>query len=132
MRMTWKTLSGIGWLSCFLLLPGSEISAQAGSSVELVGRPANVEIQGEPLIDALRLLQAGSGVPIAFSPELIPSRRVTRCDCLESTVGEALEILLEDTELTFVERRSQILVTPTSIESGAAPVTNSVVGVVRE
>ena len=118
-------------LAWMLLAPSGAIYAQDEPAV-LVDRPANLEVRGEALIDALRLLQARSGVPIAFSRDFIPTRHVTRCDCLESTVGEALEVLLAGTNLTFVERRNQILITPTSDEGANAPVISAVVGVVRE
>ena len=121
----------IGLVTLMLVAPSGALSAQAEPTRQLVDRPAHLDVQGESLADALRLLQARSGVPIAFSPELIP-RRETRCDCLDSTVGEALEIMLRDTQLTLMERRNQILVFPIPRDSSPVSRTGEVVGVVHQ
>ena len=61
--------------------------------------------------DALRRLQARSAVPLGFSPESIPANLRVSCSCIDKTVQEALETLLDGTGLIFTGRRNQILVT---------------------
>ena len=74
-------------------------------------RPARLSVERLPLVTSLRQLQSSSGVHIAFSPEAIPDLTVS-CACASHTVGEALEVLLAEAELTFMERRSQVLILP--------------------
>ena len=110
----------------------SRVGAQTAENGGLLARKANLEVEGVSILDALRRLQARSAVPIGFSAESIPPSFGVSCSCLDKTVEEALDILLEGTGLIFTARRSQILVTrPGELE---APVrtTGIVGGFVRE
>ena len=116
-------------LAGFSSRAGAQISGDAG----LLARRANLEVEGVAIIDALRRLQARSSVPIGFSPESIPANLRVSCFCLDKTVQEALETLLEGTGLIFAGRRNQILVTrPEELEAPPAPVTGVVGGFVRD
>ncbi len=78
----------------------------------LLSFPARLKTDGVPLPAALAELQLRSGIPLAFSPTLMsPDRRVS-CDCEQSTVGEALRLLLVASGFRFTELGSQILIEP--------------------
>ena len=106
--------------------------AQTAGETGLLARRANLEVEGVSIIDALRRLQARSTVPIGFSAESIPPSFGVSCSCLDKTVEEALEILLEGTGLIFTERRSQILVTRPGEPEAPVRTTGIVGGFVRD
>ena len=110
----------------------SGAGAQTGGNAELLARKANLEVEGVSIIDALRRLQARSAVPIGFSPESIPQDAKVSCSCVDKTVQEALEILLEDSGLIFTGRRNQILVTRPGEPDAPVRDTGVVGGFVRE
>ena len=110
----------------------SGAGAQTGGNAGLLARKANLEVEGVSIIDALRRLQARSTVPIGFSPETIPQDANVSCSCVDKTVQEALEILLEDTGLIFTGRRNQVLVTRPGKSEAPRRVTGIVGGFVRE
>lgn len=99
----------------------SGVGAQTAENSALLARKANMEVEGVSMLDALKRLQARSAVPIliarsavagvSFSAMWIPQDFGVSCACLDQTVEEALEILLEGTRLTFTERPSHVLVT---------------------
>ena len=109
----WSRVCSVVAVGVAIALGGSlsGAGAQTGGNAGLLARKANLEVEGVSLIDALRRLQARSTVPIGFSPETIPQDANVSCSCVDKTVQEALEILLEDTGLTFTGRRNQVLVT---------------------
>ena len=110
----------------------SGVRAQAGEDTGLMARRANLGVEGVSIIDALRRLQARSAVPIGYSPESIPSDLRVSCACMDKTVAEALEILLEGTGLIFTGRRNQVLVTLAAEPEARAPETGIVGGFVRD
>ena len=103
----------IGPLLPILLLafptPGS---SQVGDPNNLLGKPARLTVLDTLLEDALRALQQSSGVSIAFSPDLLPPELRISCPCRENTIGEALQRILRDTELTFETTRTLIRIVP--------------------
>ena len=110
----------------------SGAGAQIGGDAGLLARRANLEVEGVSIIDALRRLQARSTVPIGFSAESIPSDLSVSCSCVDKTVQEALETLLEGTGLIFTGRRNQVLVTRPDEPETPVPTTGIVGGFVRE
>ncbi len=86
----------------------------AASAQSLLARPARLAVAGVPLPDALRLLQERAAVPLVYSPDLIPAGRRVSCACMERTVGQALELLLAESGLTFRVAGSQVLIVPRS------------------
>jgi hypothetical protein len=100
----------------------------AARAQSLLERPARLVVADEPRADALRLLQERAGVPLVYSPDLLPGDRVS-CDCRDRTVAEALQQLLAGTGLTFRATRTQVLITPgqPSDVGGTATVTGRVV-----
>ena len=110
----------------------SGAGAQTGGDAGLLARKANLQVERVSIIDALRRLQARSAVPLGFSPESIPSDLKVSCYCVDKTVREALETLLEGTGLIFTARRNQILVTRPNEPGAPLPTTGIVGGFVRE
>lgn len=63
----------------------------------LQGAPARLSIHNVALTDALRKLQEASGIPLAFSPSLLPEDLRVSCACENVTVEEAIRMLLQGT-----------------------------------
>ena len=136
MNRTWwrsRTCGAVAVVVAFAL--GGSLSgagAQTGGNAGLLARKANLEVEGVSIIDALRRLQARSAVPIGFSSESIPPDLRVFCSCVDKSVQEALEILLEGTGLIFTGRRNQILVTRPGEPDAPVRDTGVVGGFVRE
>ena len=73
-------------------------------------RTAYLQVEEVTLLEAINALQASSGVPLAFSPDLLPIDRLVTCDCRDLTVRAALDRILEDTGLRYVEAGRRILI----------------------
>jgi len=85
--------------------------ADAPSST-LLTKAARLEVDQIPLGEALRLLEVSSGVPLAYSPILLPLNRTVSCHCEELTVGEALRILLWNTGMEGVVLSDHLVIRP--------------------
>ena len=87
-EQAWRRSRGLVAVGVALALGGSSsgAGAQIGGDAALLARRENLEVEGVPIIDALRLLQARSAVPIGFSPESLPSDSRVSCACLDRTV----------------------------------------------
>lgn len=90
--------------------PASTQHAARSTSGSLLEQPARLHVESALLNDALRELQTRSGVPLAYSPSLLPGGFRVTCACGASTVGEALDRLLEGTGFRYEELSSQVLV----------------------
>ncbi len=77
----------------------------------LLDLPARLSIEHAPLGAALRTLHETSGVPMVFSPSLLPLRQVS-CDCMHVTVGTALDHLLAASGARAVLTQAQIVIVP--------------------
>jgi len=100
-----------------LLAPlGGGATAQAGpagrTAATLLDRPARLRIADVSLADALGELERRSGVPLAYSPSLLPTAPSLRCACDDATIGEALQRLLADVPFTYRESDGQVIVVP--------------------
>ena len=78
----------------------------------LLATPALLTVEQLSLDDALTRLSERSGVQIAFSPSLLPPRHLVACDCAALNIARALDLLLEGTELGYVELGMQVIVVP--------------------
>lgn len=78
----------------------------------LLATPARLTVSGLSLSEALSRLAERSRVQIAFSPTLLPEDHRVECDCAALNTAGALDRLLADTELGYVELGSQIVVVP--------------------
>jgi len=90
------------------------------SGTALLQRPARLRVQNVSLADALGELERRSGVPLAYSPSLLPGDASLRCACDDATIGQALERLLADTPFTFRESDGQVIVVPVPQPTHAA------------
>lgn len=95
--------------SVILLVLAGPATTSAQSALD---RRAGLSVRAVPLTDALRQLQRSAGIALAYSPDLLPEGRIVSCDCSSLTVGEALERLLRDTDLSVVARGSQVRLVP--------------------
>src|SRR5688572_18022779 len=68
-----------------------------------LARPAGLNVRNTPLPEALVQLSFSAGVPIAFSSMMLPAGRSVSCACEGISVGDALGILLADTDLQYAE-----------------------------
>ena len=125
MRMYWRSRLGqpasgkarwvsimLTWALCIALespLAGQSSEARPNGTT-LLDRPALLEVGDMPLGRALEELQRSSGVSISFSPDVVPVDRRATCTCRTRTVGQALTILLEGTQLQVRAGRNQVLI----------------------
>ena len=86
----------------------------------LLDRPARLVVHDVSLADALGALERQSGVPLAYSPSLLPSDRSLRCACSDATIGQALEQLLASAPFAFRETHGQIVIVPMPRDAGHA------------
>ena len=78
----------------------------------LLATPARLSVAELPLADALARLSERSRVQIAFSPSLLPPDHLVACACDTLNIARALDLLLGDTELGYVELGTQVIVVP--------------------
>ncbi|MDE2793253.1 MAG: TonB-dependent receptor [Gemmatimonadota bacterium] len=95
----------------------------------LLATPSRLTIERLPLADALARLSERSRVQIAFSSTLLPTGHHVDCDCAGLNVAGALDRLLRDTDLGYVELGSQVVVVP---RGEPEPAVATLSGVVRE
>jgi TonB-dependent starch-binding outer membrane protein SusC len=91
---------------------GGVTAARPTQPSTLLARPAQLSVAEILLGDALLELEQTSGVPIAYSPGLLPRDRIVTCRCQRVTVGEALLILLADTGFQGVALADHLVIRP--------------------
>ena len=84
----------------------------ASAATALLDRPARLRVRDVSLADALGELERRSGVPLAYSPSLLPRDRSLRCTCDDATIAQALRQLLAAVPFTFREADGQVMVVP--------------------
>ncbi len=80
-----------------------------------------LSIEQAPLAEALARLAEQSTVQIAFSPSLLPGDLRVDCDCTTLNLARALDRLLAETDLGYVELGSQVVVVPKAGSDLAPP-----------
>lgn len=123
-------------LSAMLFLHLAPLGAQAGpppgqEGRALLERAVALELADVPLFEALNQIRTQAGIGLIYSPDLLPANRRVSCPCLESTVGEALELVLRGTGLTFSATRTQVRIVPRPPPPEGPPA-GSIAGVVRD
>ena len=98
------------WTASFSSRSTSARSTQKLLETSQVG--ARFSVRDMDLGEALSTLSRRSGVPILFSPSLIPASHKVSCECGLVSVQEALEVLLHHTDLTFSEHLGQVVIRP--------------------
>jgi outer membrane cobalamin receptor len=109
-----------GIVVCLLALCPPAVGAQAPQAERagFLNRPARLAIRDVALETALRQLSQRSGVPFAFSPDVLRSHDRVSCDCEEVTVRAALDSLLAGTGLVYVETVHRVVLGPPTPTSG--------------
>ena len=87
----------------------------------LLATISRLSVDRAPLGEALVRLAERSNVQIAYSPSLLPADLRVDCDCAALNLARALDVLLADTDLGYVELGSQVVVVPRSGSSLAPP-----------
>jgi outer membrane cobalamin receptor len=82
------------------------------TSARLLDRPARLEVHEVPLEAAVRQLSRRSGVPFAFSPDLLRGHGTVSCFCRDATVSVALDSLLTGTGLVYGETAHRVVLSP--------------------
>jgi TonB-dependent starch-binding outer membrane protein SusC len=82
----------------------------SGETGSLLGQPARLRVDDVSLATGLLRLHHSSGVPLAFSPSLIPVSPRVSCRCEQLSVGEALDRMLSGTSLVYTELAGQIVI----------------------
>lgn len=95
----------------------------------LLDRPARLSVQRVPVAEALAMLRASSGTSLVYSSDVLP-RLLVSCDCETRTVGQALAVILRDTDLTFRTSGAGVLIVPR--RDGATALTGVLIGTVLD
>jgi TonB-linked SusC/RagA family outer membrane protein len=101
-----------------LLMPAHAPARAQGAPVHatsvsaLLERPARLRVRDVSLADALGELERRSGVPLAYSPSLLPRGKSLRCACDGATIAQALQQLLAEVPFTYRETDGQVVVVP--------------------
>ncbi|MQA90855.1 MAG: TonB-dependent receptor plug domain-containing protein, partial [Gemmatimonas sp.] len=90
-----------------------EIPQPGPSAASILDAPANLDTGDVSLQRALALLHLSSRIPVLFSPTLLPDI-VVNCSCTDSSVGQALQRLLEETTFSFEAFGQQVIVYPSA------------------
>lgn len=90
---------------------GVDASDQA-KTFGLLDRPAHLSVERVGLTAALDQLARSSGVPLAYSPSLLPAERKVSCDCARLSVANALDTLLLGTGFGYRESNSEVILMP--------------------
>jgi len=107
-----------------------------GAGPGLLDRLARLEVRQVRLQAALLELSRRSGVPIAFSPALLPGNRMVGCSCGSVSVRQALDTLLLGTGLRYHETPQRVVVASPAAAPGVparprAPQVGVLLGVVQ-
>ncbi len=100
---------------CLLAAHTPVVQAQEAdhqSSTRLLNRPARLEVREVSLETAIRQLSQRSGVPFAFSPDVLRSHGTVSCFCTDATVAVALDSLLAGTGLVYSETTRRVVLSP--------------------
>ncbi len=93
-------------------LAATALGQTQGVDDSLLNRQANLDVHAVPLEIALRDLSHLSGIPLAFSPDIVKGPALVSCSCLDVTVRDALDSLLHGTGLVYVEKAGNVAVGP--------------------
>ncbi len=105
-------VAGAALLICIITGHAVAQSTNGAGDGALLERLARLDIHGVTLETTLSELWQRSGVPLAFSPDLVNGNGSVSCSCADITVREALDSLLAGTELGYAETTNRVLVTP--------------------
>lgn len=98
--------------AAFIVLAASASGQTQLADSSLLNRRANLVVHAVPLEIALRDLSLRSKTPVAFSPDIVNGPALVSCSCLDVTVRDALESLLDGTGLVYAEVAGNVIVGP--------------------
>jgi hypothetical protein len=107
-RQTSRACLTLPWVLLSVAMAVGSLAGQIPQS--LLDRIARLDVEDVTIEVALRSLHRSSGVAIAFSPDRLPPGRRVTCHCRVLTVRQALDRLLDGTDLQYQEGRRQILI----------------------
>ncbi|MCJ7626975.1 MAG: carboxypeptidase regulatory-like domain-containing protein, partial [Longimicrobiales bacterium] len=98
----------------FIMVIGLGLPSIAGAQDRPppLDRVVGLELTRVSLRDALNQLQRTTGASLVYSPDLVPVNRVVSCPCVDRTLRESLELLLQGTNLTFDALGNQVRIAP--------------------
>jgi outer membrane cobalamin receptor len=110
-------MRSVSWavLVCLLAVYNPGIQAQdagQGSRPGMLDRAAHLAVHQVPLETAVQQLSQLSGVPVAFSPDLLRGHSPVNCSCVTATVSVALDSLLAGTGLVYNESGRMVVLGP--------------------
>lgn len=80
------------------------------AAASLLEKRVSLELQRVPMATALMRLHQASGVPISFSPTMLPRDRQVSCPCHDVTLETALAHVLGGSGFDFIELTDQIVI----------------------
>lgn len=83
-----------------------------GAAARALLRPVGMDLRDLPLAVALSRLRDRAGLPLAYSPSLIPPDLRVDCECRQLPGHRALQQVLHGTGLRFTSFGNQILIEP--------------------
>ncbi len=109
-RRPWGRILPVGLVVAMVLGAPSRSGAQ--DQPPPLDRIVGLELTDVPLREALNQLQRATGAFLVYSPDFVPVNRVVSCPCVEQTLGESLEFLLQGTNLIFDALGNQVRISP--------------------
>ncbi len=88
----------------------ASLSITSEAEPALLSLQAGLEVVEVPLSKALDKLHTASGVPVAYSPSLVPGTHLVTCECSDVSVAEAVSTLLSGTAFEFIVVGEQLIV----------------------
>ena len=125
---------GLGLLGLSFTLAGPAAAQEGtrnGESGEAVlERIVGLNLAEVRISDALNRIRQSTGIGLIYSPDLLQTERVISCPCLESSVKEALEMILRGTDLTVSASGTQVRIVPRA-RGPQGPPAGSIAGIVQ-
>jgi TonB-linked SusC/RagA family outer membrane protein len=97
----------------------SVLQVASAAAESLLDRPARLRVNGVSLAAALDELTRTSGVPLAYSPSLLPRETPVHCQCSTVTVRQALDTILGAAGLNYRAGRNEVIISPRRAEGTA-------------
>jgi hypothetical protein len=111
-RRPWAGSLPVSLVVAVVLAIPCNAGAQDQPSSPPLDRVVGLELTNVTLRDALNQLQRTTGASLIYSPDFVPVNREVSCPCVERTLRESLELLLQGTNLTFDALGNQVRISP--------------------
>jgi outer membrane receptor protein involved in Fe transport len=97
---------------------------------DILQRIVALDLTDVTLSDALSQIRRSTGIGLIYSPDLLPSKGTVSCPCQERTLGQALELILQGTGLTFSASSTQVRIVPRA-QPPQGPPAGNIAGLVQ-